>query len=142
MLQPLRKSLDALREAVRVKDNPLTVVDRSHPYLLGMLWAIFAACLAIRFWYVFYNGPLNHLFSDPGRHWINGMRFFWPHIMGSIDPFMYQFWLRALQWLDHGTGVWRQLLFPVTTFKTAAHYTAAGSTAVRVFDFAPAALAR
>ncbi len=104
MLQPLRKSLDALREAVSVKDNPLTVVDRSHPYLLGMLWAVFAACLAIRFWYVFYNGPLNHLFSDPGRHWINGTRFFWPHIMGSIDPFMYQFWLRALQWLDHSTG--------------------------------------
>lgn len=38
--------------------------------------------------------------------------------------------------------VWRQLLFPVTTIKSAAPYTAAGSSAARVFDFAPAALAR
>ena len=38
--------------------------------------------------------------------------------------------------------VWRQLLFPVTTTKIAARYTAAGSAEVRVFDFAPAALAR
>jgi len=62
------------------------------------------ACLIIRFCYVFYNDPLHHIFSDPGRHWINGKRFFWPHIMGSIDPFVYQFWLRALQWFDRGTG--------------------------------------
>ena len=41
-----------------------------------------------------------------------------------------------------GTRVWRQLLFPMATIKTAAHYTAAGSVAARVFDFAPAALAR
>jgi hypothetical protein len=38
--------------------------------------------------------------------------------------------------------VWRQLLFPVTTIKSAAPYTAAGSSAAGVFDFAPAALAR
>ncbi len=38
--------------------------------------------------------------------------------------------------------VWRQLLFPMATIKTAVHYTAAGSVAARVFDFAPAALAR
>ncbi|MGH9808183.1 MAG: IS110 family transposase [Terriglobia bacterium] len=38
--------------------------------------------------------------------------------------------------------VWRQLLFPVTTIKSAALYTAAGSSAARAFDFAPAALAR
>ena len=38
-------------------------------------------------------------------------------------------------------SVWRQLLFPVTTTKSAAHY-AAVSAAARVFDFAPAALAR
>ena len=69
-----------------------------------MLWGAFVACLIVRFCYVFYNDPLHHIFSDPGRHWINGKRFFWPHIMGSIDPFVYQFWLRALQFFDRGTG--------------------------------------
>ena len=44
--------------------------------------------------------------------------------------------------LNAGGRVWRQLLFPVTTIKTAAHYTAAGSATARVLDFAPAALAR
>lgn len=44
--------------------------------------------------------------------------------------------------IDDDLGVWRQLLFPVTTIKSAAPYTAAGSSAARVFDFAPAALAR
>jgi|SRR5208283_3246587 len=38
--------------------------------------------------------------------------------------------------------VWRQVLSPVTTSRIAAPYTAAGSAATRVFDFAPAALAR
>ncbi len=44
--------------------------------------------------------------------------------------------------LTEAQVVWRQLLFPVTTTKIAAHYTEAGSAAARVFDFAPAALAR
>ena len=39
-------------------------------------------------------------------------------------------------------GVWRQLLFPVTTFKIAAPYASAGSLAGRVFDLAPATSAR
>jgi len=77
---------------------------RSRPYLLGALWAAFAACLVARFGYVFYNRPVDHLFSDPNRHWLNGKRFFWPELMGSIDPIVYQGWLRVLQWLDNGTG--------------------------------------
>jgi hypothetical protein len=39
-------------------------------------------------------------------------------------------------------SVWRQLLLPVTTSRIAALYTAADSAAMRVFVFAPAALAR
>ena len=74
---------------------------RPHRLSLILLWTAFAACLALRGWYVFYNGPLGHLFSDPGRHWENGQFFFSPKIMGSIDPLAYQFWLWALQWVDH-----------------------------------------
>ncbi len=47
-----------------------------------------------------------------------------------------------LQFFAYSSRVWRQLLFPVATTKTAAHYYAAVSAAARVFDFAPAALAR
>jgi len=49
---------------------------------------------------------------------------------------------RSMRFSAKGLHVWRQLLFPVTTIKTAAHYTVAGSAMVRVLDFAPATLAR
>ena len=55
------------------------------------------------------------------------------------------YWVKsgtAQPFVKVGKSVWRQLLFPVTTSKIAALYTAAGSAATRVFDFAPAALAR
>jgi len=69
----------------------------NHRYGLAALWLAFAACLATRCWYVFYNGPLDHLFSDPGRHWENGLFFRSPRFMGSIDPYAYQLWLYALR---------------------------------------------
>jgi len=69
------------------------------------LWIAFIACLAVRGACVYFNGPLEHLFSDPYRHWENGARFLAPRIMGSIDPFAYQLWLRVLQWLDRGTHI-------------------------------------
>ncbi len=85
-------------------ETRVSAPPRAHSYLLGALWVAFAACLIGRFGYVFYNRPIDHLFSDPNRHWLNGKRFFWPELMGSIDPLAYQAWLRSLQWLDHGTG--------------------------------------
>jgi hypothetical protein len=69
------------------------------------LWVAFAACVAFRAWHVFHNSPLDHLFSDPHRHWHNGRYFFWPSVMGSIDPIGYQVWLKALQWADPGSGI-------------------------------------
>ena len=73
------------------------------PWLVAAL-VTFLACLGVRVAYVFYNGPLNHLFSDPNRHWLNGKRFFWPDLMGSIDPLVYQVWMKAVQWPDPGNG--------------------------------------
>jgi hypothetical protein len=99
-----RKWADALRIRVGEIEKSLRALDRSRLYGLAALWAAFAVCLAIRYWYVFFNGPLNHIFSDPNRHWENGEQLFWPNLMGSIDPLVYQVWLKALQWLDHHIG--------------------------------------
>src|SRR5438046_10693853 len=99
------KTLAALVEVIRAKEPlPTSVASRPQAHVLGLLWAVFAACLIVRFCYVLYNDPLHHILSDPGRHWINGKRFFWPHIVGSVDPFMYQRWPRALQWFYRVTG--------------------------------------
>ena len=96
--------MDRFRIVVGAIAGRVFAMARSRSYPLGALWAAFAACLVVRFGYVFYNRPVDHLFSDPNRHWLNGKRFFWPELMGSIDPIAYQAWLKALQWLDHGTG--------------------------------------
>src|SRR5208282_3959549 len=64
-------------------------------------WA-FGALLLGRLLFPFFNSPLDHLFSDPGRHWDNAQRFLHPGIMGSNDPFAYQLWLYLLQQFAHG----------------------------------------
>jgi hypothetical protein len=57
---------------------------------------IFGAVLLLRLLFPFYNSPLSHLYSDPARHWENGIRFLHPGFMGSGDPLMYQLWLYLL----------------------------------------------
>lgn len=43
-----------------------------------------------------YN-PIDHLFSDPKRHWINGGRLFSPDLMGAGDPILYQVYIFLLR---------------------------------------------
>lgn len=79
---------------------------RIQPWLIRALPYLFVLALIARFALVFLYHPLDHLFSDPGRHWGNGKRFFTPDIMGSIDPLMYQAWLYALQQLSGDDRAW------------------------------------
>ncbi len=62
---------------------------------------LFGAVLVARLLYPFFNSPLDHLFSDPQRHWDNAARFLHPGIMGSSDPYLYQLWLFAVRSLTH-----------------------------------------
>jgi hypothetical protein len=62
--------------------------------LLGQL---FCLLLLARLLYPYFNSPMDHLFSDPRRHWDNGASFLHPTIMGATDPFLYQAWLYALR---------------------------------------------
>jgi hypothetical protein len=64
---------------------------------------LFGAVLVMRLLFPFFNSPLAHLFSDPLRHWNNGLNFLHPDLMAGDDPFLYQAWLAALQWLSHGS---------------------------------------
>lgn len=58
---------------------------------------LFGSILLLRLLYPFFNSPLTHLFSDPQRHWENGINFLNPSPMGGQDPFLYQFWMYLLQ---------------------------------------------
>jgi 4-amino-4-deoxy-L-arabinose transferase-like glycosyltransferase len=68
----------------------------AEPRSVHVLRWIFGAALLLRLLFPFYNSPLGHLFSDPGRHWENGQRLFNPTFMGSGDPLLYQVWLYLL----------------------------------------------
>ena len=64
---------------------------------LRLLWILFGILLELRLLYPLFSSPLAHRFSDPQRHWENGLAFLHPSIMGSDDPYLYQLWLYLLQ---------------------------------------------
>ena len=64
----------------------------------------FAALLLLRLLYPFFNSPLDHLFSDPQRHWQNGANFLHPTIMGAADPRLFQVWMFVVRSLSHDDG--------------------------------------
>jgi hypothetical protein len=43
------------------------------------------------------HNPVDYLFSDPLRHWLNGERLFDPGCMGASDPIVYQVYLWVLR---------------------------------------------
>ena len=45
------------------------------------------------------NNPINYLFSDPNRHWLNGERLFSPDFMGASDPILYQIYVATLRFV-------------------------------------------
>lgn len=93
--------------------NPLRAQARLH-----LLRWLLGAVLLLRLLYPFFDSPLGHLFSDPQRHWDNGADFLHPNPMGGLDPFLYQFWMYALEQagaanracIDLGTGLLCALL--------------------------------
>ena len=68
-----------------------SILRRSEPEH-RLRWA-FGAVLFLRLLFPFFDNPLSHLYSDPARHWENGLRFLDPTFMGSCDPYLYQLWL-------------------------------------------------
>jgi hypothetical protein len=68
------------------------------------LQALFGFVLLARLLYPFFDSPLQHLFSDPQRHWENGERFLHPSVTGSSDPYLYQLWVFLLQQLSKGSA--------------------------------------
>jgi hypothetical protein len=68
---------------------------------------LFGAVLLWRLQLPFFASPLDHLFSDPNRHWFNGLRFLDPDLIGAGDPYLYQLWMYLLRTLsaDHAPTI-------------------------------------
>jgi hypothetical protein len=68
-------------------------------YEKRLQWA-FGALLLWRLLLPFFASPLEHLYSDPARHWANGARFLNPDLMGAGDPYFYQLWIYVIRTLS------------------------------------------
>lgn len=102
---------------------------------------VFGAVLVMRLLFPYFNSPLTHLFSDPQRHWNNGLHFLHPDLMGGNDPFLYQAWLAALQWISHGSDPWINLgCALLCVFMPYAWYRALREMLPRTWAFGGAAL--
>ena len=78
----------------------LSLFDRRAPghiraLRIALVLLLMAAC-AFRIWLVFTYNPVNHLWSDPERHWLNGTRPMDLSPMVAIDPVRYQIYIGAL----------------------------------------------
>ena len=59
----------------------------------------------LRFLAGIFDNPLNHLFSDPARHWDNAVNFFNPGLMGGCDPILYQVYLMGARAISAGNSL-------------------------------------
>ncbi len=64
-----------------------------------LLIALVVAGSLLHLFVCFQHNPLDYLFSDPLRHWLNGSRLFHPDIMGMSDPILYQIYVYILRGL-------------------------------------------
>lgn len=89
-------------------------VPANRRLLRWMLVALLLAACAVRVWLVFQHNPMNHLWSDPGRHWNHGVRPLDTAPMSAIDPVVYQIYVGALAKLTVGqpqlVAYWTALL--------------------------------
>ena len=62
-----------------------------------VLVLLIAAASCLRIFICLQHNPMDSLFSDPLRHWLNGIRFPWGGYLGASDPILYQVYIGALR---------------------------------------------
>jgi len=72
---------------------------RDEKYIRRLLIAVVIVGSLLRLFVCFQHNPLDYLFSDPLRHWLNGSRLFQPDFMGMSDPILYQVYIYILRTL-------------------------------------------
>jgi hypothetical protein len=60
-----------------------------------LLLLLLGAC-GYRIWLIVQFNPMSHIWSDPGRHWNNGIRPLDTSPMSAIDPILYQLYIGML----------------------------------------------
>jgi glycosyltransferase involved in cell wall biosynthesis len=111
-------------ETRRLENTRQSPTAQGGPLVRLLAWTFFAVLL-LRVVYPFVLSPMEHLYSDPQRHWENGKNFFTPNLMGANDPFLYQVWIAVLRYLTGDKKLWVDLacgmlcaLMPYGWYKT------------------------
>lgn len=68
---------------------------RSRLIRLALLSLLIVAC-GYRVWLIFQFNPVDHLWSDPKRHWENGINALSTDPMTLVDPIVYQIYIGVL----------------------------------------------
>ncbi|MBV9949651.1 MAG: hypothetical protein JOZ69_22610 [Myxococcales bacterium] len=71
--------------------------ERARRAAIVALYALVAVGCAVRIAHVFRHNPIDHLFSDPARHWTHAKETLAPGPWAVIDPPLYQVWLSIVQ---------------------------------------------
>lgn len=61
-----------------------------------VLFALLLLACSYRVWLVFHFNPLDHLWSDPKRHWDQGLDVLRSDPMSMVDPLLYQLYIGML----------------------------------------------
>lgn len=75
---------------------------RKIPFVNLALYALIALGCAVRIYEVIAHNPLNHLWSDPLRHWAHAREPLTPSPMALFDPPVFQIWLSVQQKITMG----------------------------------------
>lgn len=75
---------------------PANNLPRRARIVLGLLLASIVAASIYRVWLIFRFNPVDHIWSDPQRHWEQGINALRSDPMTMIDPVMYQLYIGIL----------------------------------------------
>lgn len=62
----------------------------------GLLYGLILAGNLLQIWLIVEYNPVDHIWSDPGRHWEQGTEPLRVDLMSMTDPIMYQLYIGAL----------------------------------------------
>lgn len=80
------------------------------------LWVLLLGGAAVRVWQVWHYNPMDHIFSDPQRHWDHAMGTVMSSPLVLTDPILYQTFVSFIQKFSLGD---KYLVFYVTALLTA-----------------------
>jgi hypothetical protein len=88
-------------------------LDRVRPFIPLILWQLVVLGCCYRVWVVYAYNPMDHIWSDPERHWVQGIDGKRDDPLAMMDPILFQIYI----------GIFSKLTLGIP--KLAAFYTAA-----------------